>query len=381
MIDIKSLPDSVKCRHILLGTVDRQGQPIMPDSVAKRKVDSIELAIKNGANFDTLETKYSTDEVAHKDKGEMTFSSYDIQGENFAKEFGQFILFDGKPGDKKAIKTSFGWHYIEILKFINVEPHYKIAFMAKRIETSPETEANASNEASLFAGDSRDQKSFDANAEKLKAKGINKNIAIDILPNSYVVQGLGAKRSFVKSVYKAKLGDVLEPEKVGDKYVVAILTEINEEGTMPVAKARLQVEPILKNKKVAEKLKQKVGKVTTLEAAAAALGGKPVETADSLRLSGSQARSAMIVAGEPKVIGASFNPANRGKVVPEVIEGSSGIYVVRIDNVTTTPLGEANVPQQRKAQYEQKKQQEQYSSPLQALRQAAKIKDRRTEFF
>ena len=132
MLDIKILPDSVKCRHILLGTKNPQtGQPIMDDSTAHRLADSIALAIRNGSNFDTLETKFSTDVAAHRDKGVMTFSSVDIQGDNFAKEFGQFILFDGKPGDKKVVKTYFGWHYIEILNFINPEPHYKVAYMAK----------------------------------------------------------------------------------------------------------------------------------------------------------------------------------------------------------------------------------------------------------
>ncbi|MBS1655687.1 MAG: SurA N-terminal domain-containing protein, partial [Bacteroidetes bacterium] len=174
MIDSKELPDSVKCRHILIGTTDRQGQQLMDDSVAHRLADSIATAIKNGANFDTLETKFSTDEAAHKDKGVMTFPSSQIQSEGFAPEFGKFILFDGKPGDKKVVKTQFGWHYIEILDFIKPEPHYKVAYLGKQINASNETDNAANNMASQFSGDSRSVKSFDANAEKLKAKGYNK---------------------------------------------------------------------------------------------------------------------------------------------------------------------------------------------------------------
>jgi peptidyl-prolyl cis-trans isomerase D len=378
MLDIKQMPDSVKCRHILLGVTDRSGQPIMEDSVAHLKADSIALAIKNGANFDSLETKYTTDQASHAEKGVMTFSSTDIQGENFAKEFAQFILFDGKPGDKKVVKTQFGWHYIEILNFIKTEPHYKIAYMAKNIEASPETESAANNDASLFAGDSRDQKSFDTNAEKLKAKGIIKNIAADIKPTADQVQSLGSSRAFVKNIYKAKLGEVLEPEKVGDNWVVAIVTETNDEGTQPVAKARPGVESLLRNKKKAEQLQKKVGNITTLEAAAAALGGKQIEPVDSLRLSGSQSN---IVSAEPKVIGAAFNPANKGKVVPQVIEGTGGIYIVRVDNVTATSVADANVAEQRKSRYQQAKQQAAYRSPIQSLRESATIKDRRREFF
>jgi len=363
----------------------------MPDSVAKRKVDSVALAIKNGAIFDSLETKYTTDEAAHRDKGVMTFSSGTIQGEGFAPEFGQFILFDGKPGDKKVIKTSFGWHYIEILDFIKPEMHYNIAYFSKPVEASQETDANASNAANLFAGDSRDQKSFDANSEKLsKEKGINKMIIPNIAPNASQLQGLGASRSFVKSIYDAKTGQVVQPERVGEKYVVAIVTEINKKGTQSAAKARVMVEPLLMNHKKAEIIQKKIGTISTLEAAATAMGGKSIEVADSIRISGTQSP---IVASEPKVIGAAFNPANKGKVVPQAIEGSSGVYVVRVDNVMATAVADANVAEQRKTKYQQalmQAQQMYQQMKMQGmiitpagmvLQEAADIKDNRSKLY
>ncbi|MBD0333171.1 MAG: SurA N-terminal domain-containing protein, partial [Chitinophagaceae bacterium] len=313
MIGTKVLPDSVKCRHILLGTIDPQtNQPTMPDTLAKRKADSVAAAIKAGANFDSLEARYSTDQAAHKDKGVMTFSSTDIQGPNFAKEFGQFILFDGKPGDKKVVKTNFGWHYIEILEHKNPEPHYKVAYMAKPIVASDETESNASNQANLFAGDSRDLKSFNANWEKnLKRKGINKLAATDIGPNDYAIPGLGASRTLVKAIFNADKGDVLEPERVGDNYVVAVVTEVNEAGIQNVAKARTVVEPILRNKKKAQQIRQKIGRITTLDAVAAAVN-QPIKTADTVRFNGNNP----VFGYETKVIGAVFNPANKGKIIP-----------------------------------------------------------------
>jgi peptidyl-prolyl cis-trans isomerase D len=280
------------------------------------------------------------------------------------------------------VKTEFGYHYIEILSQKGSSSAYKIAYLPKPIETSIETENNANNQAAQFAGVSRDQKSFDANAEKLsKEKKINKNIAADITPSSYTISGVGQSRTLVKNIYKAKLGDVLEPEKAGENWVVAIVTEVNEEGTLSLAKARPQIEPLLRNKKIAEKIKQKIGNITTLEALATTLGGKQIETIDSLRMLGTQTRTAMAIASEPKVIGAAFNPANKGKVVPQAIEGSSGVYVVRVDNVTATAVAEANVAEQRKTKYQTGKQQAIYRSPIQALRDAATIKDKRINFF
>ena len=68
------------------------------------------------------------------------------------KEFGEFS-FNGKKGDKKVVKTQFGYHYIEILDQKNFEMAYKIAQLSKKIETSPETDQAASGLANQFAGE------------------------------------------------------------------------------------------------------------------------------------------------------------------------------------------------------------------------------------
>jgi peptidyl-prolyl cis-trans isomerase D len=123
-------------------------------------------------------------------------------------------------------------------------------------------------------------------------------------------------------------------------------------------------------------IKQKIGKVTTLEAAAAALG-KTIEPIDSLRMTG---RSSNTVLGyEPKVNGAAFNPANKGKVVPEALAGVSGVYIVRVDNITATAIGNANVADQRKTMYQQAKQMALYNPPVNSLRLSATIKDQRAD--
>ncbi len=378
MLDTKILPDSVKCRHILLGVQDRNGQPIMPDSVAKAKADSVAMAIKNGANFDTLETRYTTDQAAHADKGVMTFSSATIQGEGFAKEFGQFILFDGKPGDKKVIKTQFGWHYIEIMSFIKPQTSYKVAYLAQEILASQETDNKAQEDANQFAADSRDLKGFDTLFEKtLRPKGQQKGVATNINRNAADVQGIGTSRQFVRLIYDAKRGEVLKPERIDFNYVVAVVTGVYDEGTKSPDVARMEVEPILRNRKKAEILKQKVGKVTTLEAAAASLGGKLIEVIDSVRMN-----STSKIAYEPGVNGATFNPANKGKVVPEVLEGQSGVYIVRVDSVSTTPVTDGDINVIRNNMYQQFKQ---YASnpqspayPINSLKKAATIKDKRS---
>jgi peptidyl-prolyl cis-trans isomerase D len=89
-IDTRLLPDTVKCRHILIGTVDPQsGQRRRDDSTASKKADSIFTALKSGSDFGVLATALSDDEGSKNNKGEYTFSSTDI---NLAKEFYNFIF-------------------------------------------------------------------------------------------------------------------------------------------------------------------------------------------------------------------------------------------------------------------------------------------------
>lgn len=385
MVDIKTLPDSVKARHILIQTTNPQnGQQIVEDSVGKKRIDSIYAAIKKGANFDSLAKKLS-DDKGSAEKGGLVqvqftqggpLSDYFIQGQ-MVKAFNDSCFF-GKKGEMKIVKSEFGYHLLEILDQKKIEPHYKVAYMAKAIVPSTETDRDADNAASQFAADSRSLQSFNDNFEKnLKSKGINKAFATNIKPNDYSIVGVGASRQLVKDIYNASGGDVLQPERVGDQYIVAAVTETFKEGTQVVAKARIFVEPILRNKKKAEIIEKKIGKITTLEAAAAVLG-KKIETKDSLRMNSGF---------DIKVTGAAFNLANKGKVVPESIEGGGGVYVVRVDNVTATAVELVNVAEQQKTMYMNAKQSVDYPDPrnpnypLTVLKKAASIKDYRSKFY
>ena len=136
----------------------------------------------------------------------------------------------------------------------------------------------------------------------------------------------------------------------------------------------MSVEPILRNKKKAEMIKKDLGAITTLEQAATKLG-KQVEVADSLTMNGNN----MVIGYEPKVIGAAFNPNSRGKIVPEAIEGSNGVYVVRVETVTATAQTGMPIAEKRKAMIAQAKQRLAY--PLQAVREGANIKDNRSKFY
>jgi len=374
MMGVRQMPDTAKFRHILIATSQinpqtRQTELIRDTAVARKLIDSIYTAIRNGANFDSVCAKLSED-PGSKDKGGV----YDnVPSGQMTPPINDFIFLESV-GTKKVVKSEFGYHYIELLGQKGSGTGYKVAYLPMEIIVSQETDNNALNKANQFAGDARDVKTFDATYEKtLKPQGIVKNVGLNIGPNDGSVQGL-ASRQFVKDIFSAKKGEVLKPEKIGEEYVVAVVTETFDEGTKSVATARLSVEPLLRNQKKAAMLIKKIGKVTTLEAASTVLGGKPVETIDSVRMS---LKTTSALGYEPRIIGAAFNPGNKGKVVPEALEGVNGVYVIRVDNVSATQVADNNVVEQRKAMYQQAKQQA--GNPLNALKNSATIKDKRAD--
>ena len=379
VIDVKTMPDSAKARHILIQTNDPQsGQTLMDDSAAKKLIDSIKVAIDKGARFDTLAKKYSADKGSAEKGGLLSTPQTEYFGQGqMVKAFNDFA-FNGKVGDRQIVKTEYGYHLIEILDQKNSEPHYKIAYFTKQIIASQETDNQANNAATLFAGDSRDLQSFNANFDKnLRPKGYNKLLASDIKPMDFAVNGIqGNARTFLKDIFNANKGDVIGPQRVGDNYIVAIVTEINKPGLQSVNRARPVVEAALRNKKKGEQIRKNIGQVTSLEDVSAKTH-QQIQTLDSIRFAGGN----NVLGYEPKVLGAIFNASNKGKVIPEVIAGTQGAYAVRVDNVTSVPVASADVEQQRKMMEMQDRQTMQYRSPIDVLRKTADIKENRAKFY
>ncbi len=364
-LEVRSLPDSVKCRHILISTVDpRSGQAKRDDSTARKLADSLFNGIKSGGNLSALALQFSEDEGSKMKGGEYDFTSNDFG--NLAKEFAEFIFYK-KTGDVEIVKTQFGYHIIEVLSQKKFEDAYKVAYLSRRILASPETDNTASSAATQFSANSRSLKTFDENVIKMK---YNKRIGDNVAEMDYSVAGMNS-RPFVKWIYENKVGTVSEPFDLDDKYVVAVITGANDEGVQSASAARLMVEPVLRNKKKAAEIIKKIGNANTLEAAAA-VAGQQVQRADTVRFGDAFIPN---LGNEPKVIGAAFNKETQSKISAP-IEGQNGVFVLKVNQVGALPNLSGDVEQQRKVLQQQMKQYAGYGT-TEALRKAATIKDTR----
>jgi peptidyl-prolyl cis-trans isomerase D len=366
MVGIKQWPDSVTVRHILIGTNDPQsGQQVRDDSTGKKLVDSIQTAIKNGADFNTLVTKYS-DDGGSKEKGGVY--DYFPQGQ-MVIPFNDFA-FDNPVGAKGVVKTDFGYHYIEILGQKNRAPAYKIAYLAKPIISSNETMNEANTAAATFASSAKGSKEFNDNAAKL-AKPILS--ATEIKQNDFTVGTMANTRSLVRWIYENKEGSVSDPTEVGDQIIVAMVTSVNKAGLMGANEARPLVEGLIRNDKKAKIIIETKMKGSSLEEIAKS-SGSSILRADSLSFGSGFING---VGNEPKIVGAAFNKAVQGKVA-DLIAGSSGVFAVKGETVAAKPSDA--LPETVKQALIQNRKMAIYRS-IEALRKAATVKDYRFSFY
>jgi peptidyl-prolyl cis-trans isomerase D len=363
-ISTKNRPDSVHIRHILVSTVNPQnGSQIRTDSVAKKKIDSIYYVIKSGGDFGSL-AKSQSDDGGSKDKGgEYDFTSLDV---NLDKDFANFI-FDKPKGTMEVVKTSFGYHVIEVLGQKSFEPAYKVAYLSKRIIASEETDASASGAAIQFVGTSKDFKSFN---ETVSKKNLNKESAENIKEMDFGAGSLSS-RAIVKWIFENKVGTVSDPFDLKDRYVVAIITNEIKEGVQPASVARVLVEPILKNKKKAEYIAKKAGKEKDLSKLAAMFGGTS-GTADSVKFNQPFVQN---LGTESRVIGAAFNKKNLSNI-SDVIDGQNGVFYISVNQTGTIPSASVDLQGQKSSMEAQIKQIASYST-LESLKKSAKIVDNR----
>lgn len=372
MIDVRQMPDSVKVRHILIATKDPQtGQPLVEDSIAKKRIDSIATAVKSGTDFNEMVLKYSDDKGSKEKKGEYDFAS--TQFGTLAKEFAETIFY-GTAGDKKVVHTDFGWHYIEVINQKNFEPAYKVAYVAKQILPTDETVNNASSKATRLAGEARDAKALETYITK---NGIQKvDVPELIKENDYRLGGLQDARQLIKWAFTAKQGDVSEPFSIEDHFVVGVVNKIQPEGLPDAKTARPMTEQTVRNLKKAELITKKLTSAPTIQSAAAAYNLQPgIAGADS-----TLTFSAQIINGignEPKVIGAAFNKAFQSKA-SEPIAGINGVYVIKINSMGNKP---ADTPEVLAQQITQRTRGllQQMSGWFESLRKTADIKDNRSK--
>lgn len=368
VIGVSQIPDSVKASHILLtyeGLANAASQT-RSKTEAKKLADSLASVIKGSASkLAELAPEFSAD--GSKEKGGDL--GYATKG-RYVKPFNDFI-FNGSTGEVGVVESQYGYHVIRIDDQKNKQRAIKLATVAKEIEPSQETINEVFNATTKFQmAVSEDKNSFEkvAKSENYTVRPVNSIKALD-----ETLPGQGSQREIIRWAFNedTKTGDV-QRFNVDGGYLVVQLTSKTEKGLMPVDQASPRVTPIIRNEKKAELIKKQVsGK--DLNAIASA-NNVSVQTANGVNLKNPTLAGA---GTEPKVMGVAFG-LDKG-AVSNPIAGDKGVYVVKVINVT---------PARKLDNYASFAMQKNNADRanvnvvlLQALKDAADIEDRRSDFY
>lgn len=354
---------SAKASHILLAY---KGAPQSTATRTKEEAqalanDLLAQAKANPANFAMLAMSNSDDPGSKNNGGE-----YDnITPGQMVPQFNDYV-FNNAIGSIGVVETDYGFHVIKVMDKYDA---VLMGTVAQKIQPSEATIDAVYTKASQLEADANENADFAALAKKA---GLEVIPATNLKGYDEYVQGIGSQREIVRWSFNkdTEIGDVKRFE-VPQGFVIAKLKDKNETGLLPIDIAKQSVEPIIKNQKKAEIIKKKMNG-TSLEAVAKASGASvQVATGVSLKVP-----VLPNIGNEPKVVGKAFGLA-AGKT-SEVIEGNTGMFMVRAKAVTKAP----EAPSYTTYITQDRTQNQSYaiSKAYTALKDKAEIKDNRANF-
>lgn len=352
VLDSKMVSDSLGIRHIVL--------PYTEIALA----DSLLNVLKGGADFATLARQYSVYDATAANGGEVGV----IPFSTFTGEFAT-ALAGAKQGDVVKIASGDAIQLIQVYRADKPSKHVQVATITYPVEASEATRRDIHNQAGTFSVSAKG--SIEAFNDAAATAAVTPRIAT-LAQGERTIRGLEDSREVARWAFGAKEGDVSEIFNVGKDYVIATLTEIDDEEYTPVKKVAPQIRAqVLRDRKYDHIVKQIAG--TTLDEQAASLGSEVADfegvTFASFYLNGPGI--------EPRLVGAIASTTDKG-VVSAPVKGLSGVYVFQVDDMQTAEKQTAEGEKVR-AQAMAESMAQQFS--LQAIQEMAKIKDLRGRYF
>lgn len=351
-LDTKIVPDSMGIRHIVL--------PYTQETLA----DSLLTALKGGANFAQVAAQYSVYDATAANGGEVGVLPFSA----FSGEFAA-ALANAKTGDIVKIASGDAIQLMQIYRADKPSKHVQVATITYPVEASAATRRNIHNQAGTFSVNAKG--SLEAFNDAASGAAVTPRIS-SLAQGERTIRGLEDSREVARWAFGAKKGDISEIFPVGKDYVIAMLTEIDDNEYASVEKVSAQIRAqLLRDKKYDYIVKEIAG--SSLDEQAKSLGS---EVADFDNVT----YGAFYVNGpgvEPRLIGAIASTTEKG-VVSAPVKGMSGVYVFEVDDIQTSDKQTAEGEKVR-AQAMAESMAQQFS--VQAIQQMAKIQDLRGQYF
>ena len=367
VLDIDTRPDTVSARHILISP---QNPKIGSMLRAQEVADSILNVLNAGGDFATLVTNYS-DDPGSIDNGGLY---EDIKEGDMVTEFNDYC-FETKIGVIGTVETQFGIHIIEVTEQKNLVEKRKLAIYQEPIEASPDTYNDVYSQAKEITGLATNQEEFD----KVVAENGYFVTDANVLQGAYTVSGLEDAKKIVSWCFKTNEGTVSNVFEYSDKCVIVLLRNKNEVGflTLDNELVKKQVEASVIQRKQVDKIYAdnfENQTVTDLDAFATKLGVQKL----SIPQVSFSAFQLMTIGYEPAIIGA-IKMFKKNEIYGP-IKGLNGVYYVKATAITDVIALTAEETLIQKNKMKVAMQQRASYQSYTALKNAAKIVDRRSNF-
>ncbi len=361
LIERKQLPDSVKASHILL-RVDASTSL----EQAKAKVDSLKGLVEKGASFADLAKEHGTDGTKEKG-GDLGW----FKQNTMVKPFND-AAFAANDGDLFSVETQFGVHLVQMTGIGEKSEMIKVGFITHNIEPSTETFENVYGKANRFAAENSSTDKFEP---AIKAQGLVKRTASRLREIDNRIAGLESPRELVRWAFKedTEVGSFSPVYEFGNKFVIATLKTVREEGHKDLAEVSNEISRKLKKDKKAEKLIAEMTGAATLDGLAGKLSLEAKE-AKNISFASRQIPGAGI---EPAVIGKAVKAEKDKATAP--IKGINGVYVLQVKSITN-PKFENPSYKSNKTNLERTLQNRASYEAYNALKEKAEVEDKRGKF-
>lgn len=351
VLDAKMAPDSVGIRHIVL--------PYTEETLA----DSLLTALRKGGDFAAAAAQYSVYDATAANGGEVGVLPFSA----FTGEFAE-ALAGAKKGDIVKIASGDAIQLMQVYRADKPTKHIQVASITYPVEASADTRRDIHNQAGSFMVNAKG--SSEAFADAASTAAVTPRVA-RIAQGDRTIRGLEDSRDVARWAYGAEVGDVSEIFTVGKDYVIAMLTEVDDNDYASLEKVAAQVRSqVLRDKKYDYIVKELSG--ATLAEQASSLGSEVGDfsgvTFGSFYIDG--------VGVEPRLVGAIA--ASEKGALSAPVKGMSGVYVFQVEDVQTADKQTAEAEKVR-AQATAESMAQQFA--MQAVQQMAKIQDLRGKYF
>jgi len=288
---------------------------------ANTLADSLKKVIKSKRNFAAMVEEFSDDLASKSNEGVIEWIDESrMRDKTLASE----LFGEANKNELRVIQGDYGVYLYRILE-VREREQRNLVIVDRTIRPLENTFKDVYKEANRFSSTNTEFELFHSAAEE---EGLVLEEVADMPLGQRYVRDLRDPNKMISWVNKAEEGQVSEPFRTDERFVVAILKSIKEDGEPSFEDLRETAEiEVVKEKKAAAMITEMSG-ITDIDELATTIG-ETVRSANEFIFSNSAFPGGF---EEPELIGLAFALQAGQTTVP--LKGENGVFVIKMESLT-----------------------------------------------